>query len=94
MCFKYLFEGVADFRRSFYRIIDGYELDSHIERMRQIEEKVYRVIRKGKDFDGEWDGSLKSNKKADENVALAIRNSFKIYEKNHSHREDETFFKF
>ena len=60
--------------------------------MRNIEDRVYRVVRNGKEFEGKWDGSLESNKKADENVALVIRNSFKIYEKNH--QEGETFFKF
>ena len=90
--FKYLFKGVADFRRSFYRIIDGCELDENIEKMRTIEEKVYRVVRNGKDFDGNWDGSLESNKQADKKVALVIRNSFRIYEKKR--QEGSTFFKF
>ena len=62
--------------------------------MREIEERIFRVVRNGKDFEGNWDGSLESNKKADKNVALVIRNSFKIYEKNHEGTVDEKFFKF
>lgn len=67
-------------------------MDENVERMRSIEERVYRVVRNGKDFNGNWDGSLESNKKADKNVASVILNSFKVYEKKH--KGDGSFFKF
>ena len=55
-------------------------MDENVEVMRKIEDRVFRVV-KNEDFNGSWDGSLKSNEKADLLVVTCIRNSFKVYEK-------------
>ena len=89
--FSMLITGVSEFRRSFYRLVDGHEVDENIEMMRSIEDRVFRVVKK-EDFGGSWDGSLKSNEKADLLVVTCIRNSFKVYEKNS--KKSETFFSF
>ena len=71
--------------------MDGNEVDENVEVMRKIEDRVFRVV-KNEDFNGSWDGSLKSNEKADLLVVTCIRNSFKVYEKNP--KKTETFFSF
>ena len=71
--------------------MDGNEVDENVEMMRSIEDRVFRVVKK-ESFSDSWDGSLKSNEKADLQVVTYIRNSFKVYEKNS--KKDETFFSF
>ena len=62
-----------------------------MEKMRLIEDRVFRVVKKD-NFSETWDGSLKSNEKADLLVVSYIRNSLKVYEK--SSKKDETYFSF
>ncbi len=66
-------------------------MDENVEVLRKIEDRVFRVV-KNEDFNGSWDGSLKSNEKADLLVVTCIRNSFKSYERNP--KKTETFFSF
>ena len=66
-------------------------MDENVEMMRSIEDRVFRVVKK-ESFIDTWDGSLKSNEKADLQVVTYIRNSFKVFEKNS--KKDETFFSF
>ena len=49
-------------------------MDENVEVLRKIEDRVFRVV-KNEDFNGSWDGSLKSNEKADLLVVTCIRNS-------------------
>ena len=77
-----------------YRIIDGYDTNEDVQRMRQIEADTFGVIKKeSKEFGGNWEGSIKENKRADHLVAVAIRNSFRFYEKNKK-KFDDSYFKF
>ena len=62
--------------------------------MRTIEAEVFAVLKKeSKEFSSGWEGTLEQNKRADYLVAAAIRNSFKLYEKNKS-SVDVSYFNF
>ena len=57
---------------------------------------MFRVV-KAEEFGGSWDdGSLESNARADELVAVYIRNSFQVYERSgkQKSRDDKTYFQF
>ena len=87
-------EGEDVFKRSLYRIIDGFDLSQDVERVRTIEAEVFAVLKKeNKEFAAGWEGNLQQNKRADSLVAAAIRNSFKLYEKNKSDM-DVSYFNF
>ena len=45
-------------------------------------------------FGDTWEGSLDQNKMADTKVAGAIRNSFRLYEKNKQKDIEPTYFNF
>ena len=80
----------------FYRVVDGYDCnDREVRELRDIERRVFRVV-KGEEFGGSWDGSLTSNQKADELVAVYIRTSFQVYERSGKQKslEDKTYFQF
>lgn len=62
--------------------------------MRTIEAEVFTVIREDKEFAEKWENSLEQNKKADCKIAAAIRNSFRLYEKNKKKDIDPIYFKF
>ena len=80
----------------FYRVVDGYDsFDDDVKKLRDIEARVFRVV-KGEEFGGSWDGSLKSNKRADELVTLYVRNSFQVYERSGKQKSvvDKSYFQF
>ena len=80
------------FKRSLYRIIDGFDLDEDVQRMRTIEAEVCAVLKKeSKEFAGGWEGTLDQNRRADVLVAAAIKNSFKLYERNKNDVDDSYF---
>lgn len=56
---------------------------------------MFRVV-KAEEFGGSWDGSLESNERADELVAVYIRNSFQVYERSGKQKscDDKTYFQF
>ena len=77
-----------------YRIIDGYDANEDVQRMRKIEADTFGVIKKeSKEFASKWEGSIEENKRADHLVAAAIRTSFLLYEKNKK-QYDDSYFKF
>lgn len=82
------------FRKTFYRLIDGSDLDENVQRLRTIEAEVFTVIREDKVFGDTWEGSLVQNKMADMKIAGAIRNSFRLYEKNKQKDIDPLYFNF
>ena len=45
-------------------------------------------------FGDSWEGSLDQNKMADMKIAGAIRNSFRLYEKNRLENVDTKYFQF
>ena len=85
---------VKKFRKIFYRLVDGSDIDENIQRLRTIEAEVFTVIREDKMFGDSWEGSLDQNKMADMKIAGAIRNSFRLYEKNRLENVDTKYFQF
>lgn len=72
--------------------MDGFEPDEDVQRMRTIEAEVFAVLKKeSKEFSGGWEGTLEQNRRADALVAAAIRNSFKLYERNKNDVDDSYF---
>ena len=86
--------GVAKFRKIFYRLVDGSDIDENIQRLRTIEAEVFTVIREDKSFGDSWEGNLEQHKMADMKIAGAIRNSFRLYEKNKQEDIDIMYFDF
>ena len=74
--------------------MDGSGIDENVQRLRTIEAEVFTVIREVKEFGESWEGSLEQNKKADMKIAGAIRNSFRLYEKNKLKDIDKEYFDF
>lgn len=74
--------------------MDGSDIDENIQRLRTIEAEVFTVIREDKMFGDSWEGSLDQNKMADMKIAGAIRNSFRLYEKNRLENVDTKYFQF
>lgn len=74
--------------------MDGSDIDENVQRLRTIEAEVFTVIREDKVFGDTWEGSLDQNKMADMKIAGAIRNSFRLYEKNKLHNIDTKYFEF
>ena len=74
--------------------MDGSDIDENIQRLRTIEAEVFTVIREDKMFGDTWEGSLDQNKMADMKIAGAIRNSFRLYEKNRLENLDTKYFQF
>ncbi len=74
--------------------MDGSDIDENIQRLRTIEAEVFTVIREDKMFGDTWEGSLDQNKMADMKIAGAIRNSFRLYEKNRLENVDTKYFQF
>ena len=74
----------------------GSDGDENIEKLKNIEESVFSVVRASEDFGGSYNGSLNDQKKADVLVAACIRNSFRVYEKNRKGKEEmhTSYFKF
>ena len=80
----------------FYRVVDGFDCNNvDVQKLREIESRVFRVV-KGEEFSESWDGSLESNEKADELIAVFIRSSFQVYERSRKQKavDDKTYFQF
>lgn len=89
------FPGFRPFRVMLYRIIDSEDLeDNDKKRIRDIEQKLFQLVKDDdKEMGGPFDGSMKSNKKADQVIANKIRTSFRVYEKDPKEISYFTFFK-
>ena len=74
--------------------MDGSDIDENVQRLRTIEAEVFAIIREEKMFGDTWEGSLDQNKMADTKVAGAIRNSFRLYEKNKQKDIEPMYFNF
>ena len=87
------FPGFRPFKKILYRIIDSEDLeDNDKKRIREIEQKLFQLVKDDdKEMGGPFDGSIKSNKKADQVISNKIRTSFRVYESN---RKEIAYFSF
>ena len=84
--------GPKKFRAVFYRKLDSMQSgDEDSKNLHEIEMETFNGIKSKACGEGDWDGTLQSNKKADELVAAAIHQSLKSYETNRKSYDQEYF---
>ena len=84
---RILYLGVKQWKKIFYRVVDG---PSHLDdetrgKLLEIEAAIFHGVAKEKlekDTNAPWTGKIEEHFKADVLIANTIFNSFKYYEKN------------
>ena len=95
--FKSKFPTPARWKTVFYRIVDSGEglSKDDWQRVKEIEHETFCLLKESvlKETGGQWMCSIEQNKKADVEVAKAIRTSFMYYERNRK-PPNVSYFKF